>query len=232
VATKEELLALFRKRRGYTKWEQETILYQGEEVDWRHVHSRNGRPGGTMPWDWIPCAQAVNPPEGMTIAFLGAHRYPPYILRKKAPEELVDEPPEDWVEEPLEWIERPPSIRDTKKTPQLEGSTEMSRTQIRRAHRKAKAAAARGERPGKEAAAPEAPEIDEGAKAIETERRVSEYTNHRGPAKDFKFQCLSEHLHIAGCFQLSRGEDRCLQSQLLILRENNVLEAFGSGCVY
>jgi hypothetical protein len=134
VATKEKLLALFRKRRGYTRSEQEDILYQGEEVDWRHVHNREGLPGGTMPWDWIPCAQAIHPPEGMTIAFLGEHRYPPYILRKKAPEELEDEPLADWVEEPLEWIKRPPGIEETRSDPGPKGPTEMTRTQIRRAH--------------------------------------------------------------------------------------------------
>jgi hypothetical protein len=33
VATKEELLALLRKRRGYTRREQDMIMYPGEEVD-------------------------------------------------------------------------------------------------------------------------------------------------------------------------------------------------------
>jgi hypothetical protein len=74
----------------------------GEEVDYKLRHNRGWRPGGTMPWNWIPVEQATNPPEGMVMAFLGAHRYPPYVLRKKAPQVLEDEAPEDWVEEPLE----------------------------------------------------------------------------------------------------------------------------------
>jgi hypothetical protein len=39
----------------------------------------------------------------MVIAFLGAHKYAPYILRKKRPPELEDEPSEEWLEEPPEW---------------------------------------------------------------------------------------------------------------------------------
>jgi hypothetical protein len=91
VATKEELLALFKKRRAYTPEGQEEHFYLGKEVDWRHVHRRQGlrAPCATMPWDWILGDKPTNPPEGMTIAFLGAHAMPPYILREKKPEKLL-----------------------------------------------------------------------------------------------------------------------------------------------
>jgi hypothetical protein len=112
VATKEELLAPFRKRRGYTVKEQSDRIYRGEEVDYQHVHRWPGLrlPGATMPWDWIPCEKEIHLPEGWTIAFLGARAMPPYILRPRIPELIEDEPAVDWIEEPLEWIERPPSI--------------------------------------------------------------------------------------------------------------------------
>jgi hypothetical protein len=74
VATKEELLALFRKRRGYSVTEQMEHIYRGEEVDYQHVHRRSDLklPGATMPWKWIPVDRAIHPPEWWTIAFLGA----------------------------------------------------------------------------------------------------------------------------------------------------------------
>jgi hypothetical protein len=136
-----------------------------------------------MPWDWLG-EKAVHPPEGWTVAFLGPKHTPPYILRKRAPSGWEDEPPEDWIEEPLEWIERPPRIEE-RREPRPEGSTEMTRTQIRRAHRKAKLAAgkeAESGRKGRETTLG-APECDEGAKAIETERRVSENPPPRGRRK-------------------------------------------------
>jgi hypothetical protein len=90
AATKEELLAMFRKRRGYTRREQEDILYRGEEVDWRHCcHGRKDM--RSMPWDWLG-EKAVHPPEGWTVAFLGPEHTPPYILRKRAPSGWEDEP--------------------------------------------------------------------------------------------------------------------------------------------
>jgi hypothetical protein len=76
AATKEELLSLFRRRRGYTKSEQIRTIYRGEEVDYQHCcHGR--KDGRSMPWDWIPCEKAIHPPEGWVIAFLGAKETPP-----------------------------------------------------------------------------------------------------------------------------------------------------------
>jgi hypothetical protein len=42
------------------------------------------------------------------------------VTSLKAPQVLEDDPPEDWVEEPLEWIERPPRIEETRCEPTAE----------------------------------------------------------------------------------------------------------------
>jgi hypothetical protein len=60
VMTKEELLQLFRTRRGHTRSELGRELYQGEDVDYQHRHDREGRRGCTMPWEWIPVERATH----------------------------------------------------------------------------------------------------------------------------------------------------------------------------
>jgi hypothetical protein len=61
VAIRDELLALFRKRPGYTRREQAELIYRGEEVDYQHC-CHGLKDMRSMPWDWIPCAQAIQPP--------------------------------------------------------------------------------------------------------------------------------------------------------------------------
>jgi hypothetical protein len=78
-ATKKELLALFKKRRGYTQCELGGALYPGEELDCLHMCRP---PGGSMPWDWVGTYQAAHLPEGTAIAFLGVRARMPYTIER------------------------------------------------------------------------------------------------------------------------------------------------------
>jgi hypothetical protein len=137
MATNAELLSMFRKRTPeYGNAERGDKMYPGVEVDYLHCRSRPD--GRTMPCDWLG-EQASQVPPGKVIAFLGPRARCPYIIRDKSPEVIERIEYEEWIEEPFKCqvslrattdeVGHEPDARTAKPT----------RTQIRRAHRKAKA---------------------------------------------------------------------------------------------
>jgi hypothetical protein len=102
-----------------------------------------------------------------------------YMMRPRIPELPEDEPPLNWIEEPLEWIEPQPSIEEASGIP--EGPREMTASQRRRLHRRAKAAAARERESNPHDAGGQTQ--DEGGKAVAMKWPVYENLPARGRRK-------------------------------------------------
>jgi hypothetical protein len=173
MATKEELLTMFKRRRPeYGQEERMDNLYPGEEVDYLHRHSR--KDGRSMPCDWLGAAASQVPP-GKTIAFLGPKARCQYIVRDKRPATLEIPQYEEWVEEPFERPKSPVLENEEVRHEPDARRAKPTRTQLRRAHRKAKRTA--------EEASHESYEenlADETGKAVERQQRVEDNPPPRG----------------------------------------------------